>query len=97
MVPKAGSTTMKNKLNNEGWTETVWLSPTTTGRKTTWDDPLIFTMIRDPGERVASAYSTIMTRGRNYARNTYLSLPKTPKNTTAVSDGRNISKNPFGK
>ena len=84
MVPKAGSTTMKNKLNSEGWTETVWLSPITTGRKTTWD-PLIFTMIRDPGERVASAYSTIMARGRNYARNTYLSLPKTPKNTTAVS------------
>ena len=82
MVPKAGSTTMKSKLNCEGWTETVWLSPTT-GRST-WD-PLIFTMIRDPGERVASAYSTIMARGRSFARKTYLSLPKPPKNTTVAS------------
>jgi len=87
MIPKAGSSTMKNKLSSKGWTETVRLSPPTGRRRRSTLDPLIFTMIRDPGERVVSAYSTIMARGKSfgYARKTNLYLPKTPKNTTAAS------------
>lgn len=88
MVPKAGSSTMKNRLkSSKGWTETVWLSPPTGRRRRSTLDPLIFTMIRDPGERVVSAYSTIMARGKRFAffaRKTNLYLPKTPKNTTAA-------------
>lgn len=86
MIPKAGSSTMKNKLSSKGWTETVWLSPPI-GRRRSTLDPLIFTMIRDPGERVVSAYSTIMARGKRFgsARKTNLYLPKTPKNTTSAS------------
>ena len=80
-VPKAGSSTMKTILKNAGPTEVVWLT-STTGTSTL--DPVIFTMIRDPGERVVSAYSTIVSRGREFADadETHLMLPETPNKTT---------------
>ena len=79
-VPKAGSSTMKRTLQIAGPTQNVWLSPTT-GISAL--DPLIFTVIRDPGKRLVSAYSTIVARyGGHFAGKTDLSLPATPNNTT---------------
>ena len=79
-VPKAGSSAMKSTLQNAGLTRQVWLSPTT---GTSALDPLVFTMIRDPGERVVSAYSTLVSRyNGHFAGVTRLSLPNAPKNNT---------------
>lgn len=77
-VPKAGSTTMKDTLRIAGRTEKVWLSPPI--NETSTLDLKIFTLMRDPGERVVSAYSTIMSRfGGHYSSNTF---PEPPGNTT---------------
>ncbi len=61
-VPKAGSSTMKDTLRSAGMTEQVWLSSPIPINGTSTLDLKIFTLMRDPGERVASAYSTIMAR-----------------------------------
>jgi hypothetical protein len=61
MIPKAGSTLVKNTMLEVGEAEPVWLSPPD-GTLLTNNNPLIFTLIRDPGQRVVSAYSTIMSR-----------------------------------
>ncbi|KAL3797707.1 hypothetical protein HJC23_000252 [Cyclotella cryptica] len=61
MVPKAGSTLVKSTMSATGEAEPVWLSPAD-GTALTNNNPLIFTLIRDPGERIVSAYSTIMSR-----------------------------------
>ena len=77
-VPKAGSSTMKDTLKSAGKTEKIWLSSPINGTSTL--DPKIFTLMRDPGERVASAYSTILARynGR-FSSNKF---PEPPGNTT---------------
>ncbi|KAL7479009.1 hypothetical protein ACHAW6_004757 [Cyclotella cf. meneghiniana] len=61
MIPKAGSTLVKNTMLEVGEAEPVWLSPPD-GTHLTNNNPLIFTLIRDPCQRVVSAYSTIMSR-----------------------------------
>ena len=98
MVPKAGSTTMKNKLNSEGWTETVWLSPTTAGRKTTWeDDPLIFTMIRDPEREWQVPTPQSWHEGGVMPEIHTCHFQNLQRTLQQYRHGRNTSKNPFGK
>eukprot|EP00804_Cyclotella_cryptica_P002182 CCRYP_019580-RA/>CCRYP_019580-RA protein AED:0.16 eAED:0.16 QI:0/-1/0/1/-1/1/1/0/349 len=61
MISKAGSTFMKNTMAGTGEVESLWLSAAD-GTELTNNNPLIITLIRDPGERIVSAYSTIMSR-----------------------------------
>jgi hypothetical protein len=61
MIPKAGSTLVKSTMAGTGEVEPMWLS-TVHGMDTTNNNPFVFTLMRHPGERIVSAYSTIMSR-----------------------------------
>jgi hypothetical protein len=66
-----------------GKIEKVWLS-SAYGIALTNYNPFIFTVIRHPGERIASAYSTIMSRyGGRFSHNKNFS--PTPDNTTDIA------------
>lgn len=84
MIPKSGSTATKNAIKfTSGKIEKVWLS-SADGTALTNYNPFIFTVIRHPGERIASAYSTIMSRyGGRFSHNKNFS--PTPDNTTDIA------------
>lgn len=87
MIPKAGSTLSKNTLMaTAGRKEKVWLS-FEDGTNSTNYNPYIFTVIRHPGERIASAYSTIISRYAPYLTfgGQQHMTAKTPENTTDVT------------
>lgn len=91
VIPKAGSTITKNTIASSAGKrrkENVWLSPLD-GKISTNYNPIIFTVIRHPEERVVSAYYTILSRsGGNYGSIKGIHeaqiFPKSPDNTTDI-------------
>jgi hypothetical protein len=86
LIPKSGSTTVRMTLrNNAPNTEMIYLTP-----KDNKYNPYTFTFLRDPGERIASAYSTIMARfdgsfTHMAPRNDIHKFPAAPRNISDIS------------
>eukprot|EP00804_Cyclotella_cryptica_P004364 CCRYP_006798-RA/>CCRYP_006798-RA protein AED:0.04 eAED:0.04 QI:304/1/1/1/0/0/2/312/362 len=87
MIPKAGSTLVKNTMAGTGEVEAIWLSAAD-GTELTNNNPLIMTLIRDPGERIVSAYSTIMSRTNGVygeVNGAPVRFPEAPHNVTDMA------------
>lgn len=84
LIPKSGSTTVRNTLrNNAPKFEMIRLTPNDNKY-----NPYTFTFLRDPGERIASAYSTIMARFQgnfvHRAPNNNHYFPRRPSDITDI-------------
>lgn len=95
LIPKSGSTTARNTIkNNATKTEMICLTP-----KDNKYNPYTITFLRDPGERIASAYSTIVARfGGSFAHRAPNNNHFSPQSQAILQIyhlGLNISNNPY--
>ena len=86
MMPKAGSTTIKNAIEeSKHHIKVGFLSPED-GTEATNYNPLIFTVIREPTARLVSAYSTITAREVRYGwvNGREYNFPSKPNDVTDI-------------